>query len=116
MAGSLWIVRSFDLHPTKPLYTEHHRRNPPGSSRSFLTWSAPALGGESRLVLLGHGRKSYYITHMFDTIMSIVERFRCGMTPVRHHRPFVSQIELGRSSSPQWGSDVYMTYNDPKLT
>ena len=112
------VVRSSELHPSKPLYTEHHRRISSCPTRSNLTRSAPTLGGESRLVLLGHGRESYYITHMFDTIMSIVECFRCDVTPVRHHRPFVSQNELGRSSSPQWGSDVfvYMKYDDPKLT
>ena len=89
------VVRSSDLHPSKPLYTEHHRRIPSCPTRSNLTRSAPTLGGESRLVLLGHGRESYYITHMFVTIMSFVE-VEAGHDPCSSP-PILRQPDRARS-------------------
>jgi hypothetical protein len=66
--------------------------------------------------LLGHGRKSYYTytTHMFDTFMLVAGD---DARTSRSSPPILRQpVELGRSSSPQWGSDVYRRYNDLKLT
>jgi hypothetical protein len=89
--GRSWIVRSPDLHPTKPLYTVYHRWNPPGSSRSFLTWPAPALGGEKPAgIARPREEELLHLHHAHDLTPSCSSPETMPELPVRHHRSFVS--------------------------
>ena len=111
--GSLGVPTSTRPSPCTPYTIDGTRlvlqdRSSPGQHRR---WAA-----RSRPVLLGHGRKSYYTytTHMLDTFMLVAGD---DARTSRSSPPILRQpVELGRSSSPQWGSDVYRRYNDLKLT